>query len=87
MRRNNETKKHGTEPTLESIRSRSLCDTARAVKSIREQRRIEGPEDEMLRVALSDSEDAMIMLAIKASDDDPQRTQMILDEHDLGDLK
>ena len=72
--------------SLDSIREQALKDTARSVKSIRRQRQQESDDNEEVRCALKDTEEAMILLAINSSGDDEDRTREILAKHGLDEL-
>ena len=72
--------------SLETLRKQALEDTARSVKSIRRQNLYESEDNETVRCALRNSEEAMAMLALNSGGDDEEMTHRILSEHGLEDV-
>lgn len=72
--------------SLEKLRMQALDDTARSVKSIRRQNLYESDDNENIRCALKNSEEAMAMLALNFGGDDEEITHRILSEHGLEEL-
>lgn len=72
--------------SLETLRKQALEDTALSVKSIRRQKLYETDNNETVRCALKNSEEAMAMLALNLGGDDEEMTHRILSEHGLEEL-
>lgn len=72
--------------SLETLRKQALEDTARSVKSIRRQNLYESEDNETVRCALRNSEEAMAMLALNSGGDDEEMTHRILSEHGLEEI-